>query len=321
MAKLTNKHNLPDIVARTLSLDKYSRGNSDLSITELIDSTQVRLLKWFYKSKVENDVVDFVWTKLGSWIHYFFEEANKDNNKVLCEERMFIDVGGYRLSGQFDIYDIDSGTMYDIKVSSVWSAIFDIKESWIKQLNCYAYMMMKTMDIKVKKLQILLIARDWSEAQSRNKPDYPKIPVVLIDIPLWDVKKTEAYIEERALAHKEAEELFKARMALESSFEDQSKELKATIKKHGIEKIQEFELPLCTDDEVWRRDTKWALMKKNRKSAVKLFTSEEEAEKRLVSENSKQFYIEHRKGEAIRCERYCNIQPFCNQYQQEKKDG
>jgi len=78
---------------------------------------------------------------------------------------------------------------------------------------------------------------------------------------------------------------------------------------------------LCTDDEVWRRDTKWALMKKNRKSAVKLFDSEEEAEKRLVSEKSKQFYIEHRKGEAIRCERYCNVQTFCNQYQQEKKDG
>jgi len=77
-----------------------------------------------------------------------------------------------------------------------------------------------------------------------------------------------------------------------------------------------MELPLCSDEEQWAKPTVYAVMKEGRKSALKLCSSEEEARTLL---DEKGTYLQVRPGEKTRCESYCQVRDFCEQYQREKE--
>ena len=53
--KITNKHNLPELVVNALTFDTYSRGESDISITQLIDSPRISLLERQHSDEIEQD--------------------------------------------------------------------------------------------------------------------------------------------------------------------------------------------------------------------------------------------------------------------------
>ena len=53
------------------------------------------------------------------------------------------------------------------------------------------------------------------------------------------------------------------------------------------------------------------MMKKGRKSAVRLLDSEEQAEAYVKDKNVKGGYVEKREGENIRCDGYCSVREFC----------
>ena len=73
----------------------------------------------------------------------------------------------------------------------------------------------------------------------------------------------------------------------------------------------------CTPEETWEKPTIYAAMKKGRKSAVKLYNSEDEAKERVASEGDN-FYVEVRKGEKTRCAQdWCGVSQWCDQYQAE----
>ena len=56
--KYTNKHNLPESFVDFATNDKYSKGNSDISVTTLIDSPRIRLMKEQHKNDIQEDVID-----------------------------------------------------------------------------------------------------------------------------------------------------------------------------------------------------------------------------------------------------------------------
>jgi hypothetical protein len=60
-------------------------------------------------------------------------------------------------------------------------------------------------------------------------------------------------------------------------------------------------------------------MKKGRKTAVRLYNSQIEAEMAAVSIQGS--YLEHRPAEPIRCNYFCSVNQFCNQYEQEQAIG
>jgi len=85
-----------------------------------------------------------------------------------------------------------------------------------------------------------------------------------------------------------------------------------------IEKCEELpddELPMCSEEERWHKPDKWAVMKKGRKSALKLFDSAEDAQERLDSLPSGH-YIEFRPGVDSKCSEYCSAAPFCSHYRE-----
>ena len=81
-------------------------------------------------------------------------------------------------------------------------------------------------------------------------------------------------------------------------------------------RARDGDLPECTDEERWLRGEKYAVRKEGRKTAVRVFDLEEEAETFIsaLKDNSKH-YVEHRRGVNMRCESYCDVAEYCFQYQ------
>ena len=293
--KITNKTNLPQSFVDFARSDKYSRGKADISVTYLIDSPKINIMKDHYNDCMEVDAVDMVWSLFGTAVHAILE-TSKTSDNIITEERLFTNVNGWTLSGAIDRQEIKDGmvSIYDYKVTSMWSLVFD-KVEWDRQLNCYAYLVEKEKNIKVKDINICVIARDWNKRKAEQDFALPQSPVQIKKIPLWSFEKREEYVQERMEKHQEARVLFDL----------------------------ENDLGLCTDEERWKKNDTWAVKKKGQKRALRVLNSEEEAKKyiawhdetdKVFIQNSK-LEIEFRSGELTRCMgNYCSVAEFCNQY-------
>ena len=307
--KITNKFGMPQPFVDFAINDKYSKGKADISVTSLIDSPKIKLMKEVYNDKIEVDAVDMVWALFGTAVHSVLESSNTypridhPSEKNINEERLYSEVGGWILSGAVDRQEIkdDQITIVDYKVTSVWSVIYG-KPEWENQLNCYAYLVNDKNSFnksKVTNLKICAILRDWNRRDAERKPDYPQAPIVFVDIPIWDEKKLKDYIEKRISLHQEAQ----------------------------IEYDLNENFGLCSNDEMWKKNDTWAVKKKGQKRALRVLDSEEEAIKYMEWHNeTDQAYtkktnleMEFRSGEFTRCGNYCSVADFCNQYKERIK--
>ena len=80
--QLTNKHNLPKPVVDALTKDNYSRGSSNRSITQLIDSPRIRILRAEHDAEMTEDASEKVWSVLGTAVHNMFEDAVSDKEHI-----------------------------------------------------------------------------------------------------------------------------------------------------------------------------------------------------------------------------------------------
>lgn len=284
--EITNNHKLPKSFVDFARNDKYSKGNADISVTTLIDSPRVRLMRDHFSNQRTVDAVDMIWPLFGTAVHHILESSGASEN-VILEERLFSEVDGWVLSGAVDHQKVDRSnvSITDYKVTSVWSVIYG-KIEWERQLNLYAYLVQKNKGKKVNSLQICAILRDWNSRDAKYKQDYPSAPVVLIDIPIWDEETRINYIKERISIHQEAQKMYDA----------------------------EGEFPFCSDDETWKRSDAWAVKKKGLKRAMRVFDNEEKAIEFSVMQSAST-EIEYRAGEVVRCNgNYCGVADFCSQH-------
>ncbi|MBG38760.1 MAG: hypothetical protein CL857_02455 [Cryomorphaceae bacterium] len=284
--EITNNHKLPKSFVDFARNDKYSKGNADISVTTLIDSPRVRLMRDHFSNQRTVDAVDMIWPLFGTAVHHILESSGSSED-VILEERLFSEVDGWVLSGAVDHQKVDRSnvSITDYKVTSVWSVIYG-KIEWERQLNLYAYLVQKNKGKKVNSLQICAILRDWNSREAKYKQDYPSAPVVLVDIPVWDEETRINYIKERIGIHQEAQKMYDA----------------------------EGEFPFCSDDETWKRSDAWAVKKKGLKRAMRVFDNEEKAIEFSVMQSAST-EIEYRAGESVRCNgNYCGVADFCSQH-------
>ena len=293
---ITNKHGLPDSFLNYARSDKYSRGDADISVTQLIDAPQVLLLREKHQEETTTDVMDMIFALFGTAVHSVLETGKTPN--VVKEQRLYDTVRGWKISGAIDQYEIlgDDLVITDYKVTSVWSVMFD-KQEWINQLNVYAYLLEVHKQKPVTNIKICAILRDWNRTQARLKPDYPQHPVAYIDIPLWSMKDRIKYVNDRVTAHQDARQMF--------DLEDK--------------------LTPCSDKERWAKEDKWAVIKKGNKKAFRVFNNKQDAEnlvydlsdKLALDVHKRNHDIEFRKGEYTRCKsNYCGVADFCQQYKE-----
>ena len=293
--EITNNFKLPEFVVEALTFSDYSRGDAQISVTQLIDSPRIVQLQKQFADEQKKDAVDFVWSRFGTSVHNMFEESLKAaESDAITEERLFTDWHGWKLSGAIEVQEVhgDGVIISDFKVTSVWSVIND-KPSWHQQLNVYAYLVRKSKGQAVKKLQIVTLLRDWSRRKAEQERSYPSAPIVVIDIPVWSDEQQDEYVGEQMQKHIDAE----------------------------FDAATEQTLTACTGEEMWEKATVYAVMRKGRKSAIKLFPTEVAAEDRLASLD-KTHYIETRAGEKTRCAGdWCGVSQWCDQYQSEVWGG
>jgi hypothetical protein len=290
--KLTNKHGIPDTFLNVLKRPTYSKGRAHLSATQLLNSPKIVALTKKFEDELEQDVSDMVWSLFGTAIHGVLEHGKDDNHIV--EERLHATIDGWRISGAIDLQIItgpETVSVRDYKTTSSW-AVMNEKIEWEQQLNIYAWLVENVKGKIVDSVGIVAIIRDWSRREAAKNPDYPQAPVKEIPITLWPYQKREDFISERISKHSECE------------FHMETDE----------------DLPPCTPEEMWEKPTTWALKKKGGVRAIKVYETQEEAEAAL---DPKVHEIEVRLGSRTRCESFCPVNTYCQQWRdyQESKDG
>ena len=290
--KLTNKFGIPETFVNVLKRPTYSKGAAHLSVTQLINSPKIVALTKKFGDELEQDVSDMVWSIFGSAIHGILEHG-KDKNHIV-EERIHAMVDGWKISGAVDLQivnELGGISIRDYKTCSVW-AVMNEKVEWEQQLNIYAWLVETVKeDFHVTDLGIVAIIRDWSRREAARNPDYPQAPVKEIPIKIWPYQDREAFIKERITQHSACE------FAMETN-ED---------------------LPPCTPAEMWEKPTTYALKKKGGVRAIKVYETQEEAEKAF---DPKAHEIEVRLGSRTRCESFCPVNTYCQQWRdyQEQKE-
>ena len=295
--KFTNKFNLPQTFVNVIHRPTYSKGKAHISATEIINSPRIVQLKKKYWDEIEQDASEMVWSLFGSAVHNILEHGKGDNHVV--EERLHLEFEGWRISGAIDLQEVEPNgtiTISDYKVTGAW-AVMNEKDDWHRQLNIYAWMVEKVKKVPVGKLQIIAIIRDWSARDAQTKENYPNSPVATIDIPLWSFEEREQFMTKRIYDHGTA--LF--------------------------EMETDGDLPDCTAEEMWEKKTSYALKKDGNVRAKSVHETQEAAEEALVkalgtAKKNEGFSIEIRQGERTRCKGYCQVAPFCNQYQNYMKE-
>jgi hypothetical protein len=240
------------------------------------------------ENRISEDVVDTFWANLGSALHHITEKGADD--KHLVEERLFVDVEDWTISGAIDVQrleDDNSITIMDYKFTSVW-AVKNPKLDWERQLNCYAYLVEANKKVKIKELQIICFLRDWNRNNAKRDINYPQQQIVVVPIKLWDFEERSKYVADRVRTHQEA--------------------------------LQDYmngkDMAECTFEEMWKREDTYAVKKKKNKRALKVFEIETDA-KEFAKEKGEEYEVEFREGVAVRCEdNYCKVNQWCPQYQQ-----
>lgn len=289
---LTNKSNLPGVIERAVANDPYE-SSSDISTTRLIAPPRIRVLEKKYADQVEEDVSDLIFSLLGSSVHSIIERAVSDDD--IAEKRLYVDVKGWTLSGQFDLLT-STGELIDFKVTSAWSALEALekgKDEWERQLNVLDYLIRHNdtelrnpngKELEVKSMAIMAILRDWSKMKAMTSGNYPKKQVIMIPIRRWSEEEQDSYVAARIQAHQDAEN-------------------------KGSE--------VCSAKERWAKPDTYAVMKDGRKSALRVLESKEQV-KQYLKDNKliegKGITVVFRKGEDVRCQHYCRVNTFCDYF-------
>jgi len=288
--KFTNKFDLPAPMYKALIHDDYVSAG-DISVTALIMPPRIRQLKLRHDDQIAEDVSDRIWMLMGNMGHVLLEWAEVKN--AFQEERLSCQVNGWIVTGKMDLYE-PPATLSDYKVTSTWSVIYG-KPEWEKQLNLYAYLY-RTAGFRVNKLQIVAVLRDWVKSRAKKDKGYPQCAVKIVPVGLWpDVLP---YLTSRVILHQMAVNL------------------------------DDDNLPECTPEERWERPTTFAVKKNRNKTAVRVYEDPLQAQQRMKQlqfqagkkKTPAKYWIEDRPGESVRCENYCNVNRWCNQYQKLKQE-
>lgn len=271
--KITNHSGLPEPIVAAVKNDSYNKGGASYSTTELAVPSRIVALKKIHASELTEDAADLIYALIGKLGHSILEQAGTAS---IIEKRLFWEVGGVTISGQVDV--VDESILDDWKFTSTYAAKSGAKPEWISQASVNRYLCEKN-GIYISKARYTAIYRDWSKPKVKRERDYPRHQVEVFDVPMWSLEETERWICERIKSHEDAM----------------------------------ITLPICTDEERWARGAGVAVMKKGRKTALRVLPSEGAALDYMHEQSdTKNLYTEARHGTNMRCENYCSVMPFCD---------
>ena len=278
--RVTNKFNLPDPIVQAVQKN-YKPTPNRYGVTSLLKGSTQTVLERRFNDDITVDASENIWAVFGTAVHKILEQAESEN--MLKEYRIEVPAGDdvSTISGVVDLYDLNTDTVIDYKTGSVWKVITNDWEDYRKQIALYAWMLNQK-GYPCKRGQIVLFMKDHSKAKAKRERDYPELPVY--------VKNFVFTSEELQQAHREAlERILEIRCLMDTPTDL---------------------LPPCDPESRWYTGTKYAVMDGNKKKALRVLDSAEEAEE-WMKEHSKGTRVDVRPGEDKRCQDYCNVADFC----------
>ena len=164
------------------------------------------------------------------------------DDEAITELHYEIVFEGQLISGHID--RVENDVIEDYKTTSVWSFLDGVKPEWAKQLNIYRWLYNGYEITKIKKLRINAILRDWSTMKASIDHNYPQIPFQQLDVPIDD---------------------------------DIEEKIRTRLSDHKKNPFR-----MCSFFEKWQRPDKYAIMKKGRKSAVRVLDQFEQCEQYIL---------------------------------------
>lgn len=314
----SNNHNISLALAVGLAHNTYDYHPNTISVTTLMKSTrQVILSQRLDNELAVTDVSDLLASSLGTAFHDRMEQAwlSPDLPKVLkqlgypkrihenikvnpteqdfadnpklvpvyIENRTFKEFMGKTISGKYDI--VINGKVEDYKTTSVWRYILGSSDQdYITQLSMYRWLNPDVITSDVATIHFVFT--DWSAGQAKANNDYPSLRALSKDFKLMSLKDTEQY----------------ARNRLQQLSHHQN--------------TPEAQLPLCTTEELWRKQPVYKYYKNPAKTtrSTANFDTHTEAMQRLVQDGSVGTVLKV-EGEVVAC-KYCSAFPICTQKDQ-----
>ena len=293
MVTITNNKGFPLALVKAVENDSYSKGKADRSVTGLLAPPRQAALKDIHEDVLTEDVSERTYALYGQLIHLLLERAGEQDRNALTEERLFTEAEGWTISGQTDtitlteeegwvVSDYKFVTAYKFKREYSGELVMPV--DYERQLNLYAHLLREN-GFRVDELKIVAIYRDWSKLEAKRDGNYPQLGAETHDVKLWPADEAKAFMEERVRLHQDAETA----------------------------------LPFCDDEERWAKPDKYALMPNaNSARARKLFDSRVAAftwAKDPANKVKDGWIVDHRVGANTRCENYCIVSEYCEQFQ------
>ena len=286
-------------------LSEFMAGREDhehsSSVTALATPTQKALLIRRHSKDIYIAPLKECWhALLGNIVHYVLEKHAAKNLSYMTEVRMdcSITVDGIKclLHGKFDLYNRDTFTLQDWKLTSASNMMYP-KDAYEMQLNVLRFILMRN-NYRVDKLENIYLFPHLDKAKM-NMKGYPQTNALPVDVKLKPISEVEKYIKNRL------------RVQLTES------------------KKEDRELTPCTDEERWVRNSYWAIYtrkKGGKKGVLQDFSSRAasraDTKKELIewrkANNHEKENVEYRhfKGTPIACS-FCQAKVVCKQYLKE----
>lgn len=305
----TNTSKIPLAVAVFLATDDYDYEPNTVSATSLLKPVrQFVLSKRVEKDDMQVDIGSMVSSRMGSAIHSAIEKAWTNPEKALkalgypdkvaknvvinptevkpgqipvyMEQRAYKDIQGFRVSGKFDF--VAEGKVQDFKSTSVYSYLNQSnKEKYILQGSIYRWLNQDIITRDV--MDIHYFFTDWNKKDSMSNKDYPTNRVFTQTLKLMSIQETEKWVSN-----------------------------KLSVIKRNLD-IEEALLPLCTDVELWRKETVYKYYKNpnNTTRSTKNYSNMIDAMNHYVNDG-RIGLVQEVKGQVAAC-KYCNAFPLCSQ--------
>ena len=286
--KITNKSNLPQALVSAVENHEHKKGN--FSVTQLLKGATEIALEMMYPDKLEMDVADMFNMLLGTAVHKLLEEQEQEG--ILNEYYMEIPVfAGFTVSGTADLIDTVTRSIADYKTCASWKIIYKDFDDWKEQLKGYLYMWYTLTGELYHDARIVAVIKDFSPLDALRINGYPQKPIVSIPFTYTDA------------------EIF----GVAERWEEKIVEV--------LQKLVSQDFGQCSESERWTKPAQWALMKEGRKSAIKLFDNEQEAND--AKGEDKNLFVEYRAGKDVKCDSYCvagkcGLCPYRNSKENEK---
>jgi len=281
-------------------IDDYDKGEADYSMTEIIQPPRISFLKKMYHDQMEVSIEELWASLVGTAIHNAMESVHDADS--IQEKRFYITILDRKIGLKPDIITVFSKLpsghlvykLHDYKTMKPGAVRYGVKPDYTKQANGYTYALRQLgMDVQYAAIEWMAVGWDYNE-YIKGIEGYPKNMVGTFPVPLWTNERTKAFLENRI-------KLYKA-----------------------CEGCTANNLPFCTMDERWQKPDAWIVSKrgKNRQLPRLKFLTEQEAISAMRSrKDNAECEVLHRKSPAVRCERWCSVKSFCNQYKEYVSKG